>query len=247
MRHLKHVGRIISTNTNLLVAFRTLPGDANSALVIIASRLTASYHDELMHLVESDAGQASNEFGELLFMRSFSDGRPMLRALRADGILETVPTSNILMIPNSSDTILLSNLNSLIAEQRNCTVDELCLLVSGAPSKLADIPDIESKDLGEPNIPVKNPPNILSDKDLANNLRKQAESLLAEAESLRNQANDLDPGIEQIPVQNEEVQQVELEKPLVDIIQPSVPPKPSIPLNKRVEVKNAKTAPLVKK
>jgi hypothetical protein len=243
MRHLKHVGRIVSTNTNLLVAFRTLPGDANSALVVIASRLTSSYHDELMSLVESDAGQASNEFGELLFMRSFSDGRPMLRALRADGILETVPTSNILMIPNSSDTILLSNLNSLIAEQRNCTVDELCLLVSGAPSKLTDIPEIESKDLGEPTIPVNQ--HILSDKDLADNLRKQADLLLVEVESLNNRANELDPIISTVETKIPESSVQSIVETV--ITEPKVLPKSFPAVNKRVGVKNAKTATAVKK
>lgn len=205
MRTLKHIGKIAKTKENVLVVFRTLPGDSGSALVLPTAGLSDLYHDAVNQLVETIQAQESFEFGEILFTRMFPDGRPMLRALRADGLLHKVPTDQVIMMPTLNDEILLSDLNVLIAEQRNCAVDDLCQFVSGAKANAAanenadPVQDL-GRDIGEP---VRAQPQVaplqansnavLSDADIAKSYRSQAESLLKEAAELRKQADDLDP------------------------------------------------------
>lgn len=208
MRALKHIGRLKNNNLKVLVAFRTLPGEADHALVIPVSRLSDTYHDNIMKLVEEDQAQSAFEFGEILFTRSFSDGRPMLQALRADNMLIKVPTDQVEMTPNTVDTIGLHQLNVLIAEQKNCAVDDLCTFVSGAPnSKTARVDEIAQvkelgRDVGEPNIPqTQNAPlratnnEPLSDKDIAKSYRSQADAMYKEAARLRKEADALDPPV----------------------------------------------------
>jgi hypothetical protein len=202
---IKHIGRLPANNAKVIVAFRTLPGESNYSLVVPIAQLSDAYHDAIMSVVESDQAQETFEFGEIMFIRSFPDGRPMLRALQADGLLQKVPTDTVLMTPTPSDTIMLHELNTLIAQQRNCAVDELCTFVSGAPKAGTEVEDIATvkdlgRDVGEPsNVPQRAEPlkasenNVLSDKDIAKSYRSQADALYKEAARLRKEAEDLDP------------------------------------------------------
>lgn len=206
MRSLKHIGRIKNSNNKVLVAFRTLPGESNYALVIPVANLPDNYHDSIMKVVEEDQAQTAFEFGEILFTRTFPDGRPMLQALRADDRLKKIPTDQIEMTPNTVDVIELHQLNILIAEQKNCAVDDLCSFVSGAPSsnptQVEDVAKIQDlgRDVGEPNIPQAQPAPLqaksnepLSDKDIAKSYRSQADAMYKEAARLRKEADSLDP------------------------------------------------------
>jgi hypothetical protein len=203
---LKHIGRMVNNkNTKLLVAFRTLPGESNMALVIPVAKLSDSYHDAIMKVVEEDQAQTSFELGEILFTRTFPDGRPMLQALRADELLRKVPTDQIEMTPTTVDVVGLHQLNVLIAEQKNCAVDDLYTFVSGAPKKsnttvedVAQIKDL-GRDIGEPNIApplLKASANaVLDDKTIAHSYRSQADAMYKEAARLRKEADTLDPPI----------------------------------------------------
>lgn len=200
---LKHIGRTKNTGVKLLVVFRTLPGESNMALVLPVANLSDSYHDSIMTLVETEQAQDAFEFGEIMFTRTFPDGRPMLQALQADGRLQKVPTDNVIMTPTTQDQVELSQLNILIAEQKNCAVDDLYTFVSGAPKKSdATVEDIAKvKDLA-PNVDTDIPAPVraqaanteaLSDKDIAKSYRSQADAMYKEAARLRKEADELDP------------------------------------------------------
>ena len=118
MAELKHVGRVISTKKKCIVVYRTLPGDAHSCLIVPTENLPDSYHDSLINLVESNAGQSSYEFAEVMARSNFSDGSIMLAALHAQGRLVKLGTSEVEMTPTTSGSIVLSELNQIIAEQR---------------------------------------------------------------------------------------------------------------------------------
>jgi hypothetical protein len=202
MRTLKHIGRIKKTNNKVLVAFRTLPGESNMALVVPVANLSDSYHDAIMKVVEEDQAQDSFEFGEMLFTRTFPDGRPMLQALRADEMLKKVATDAIEMTPDTVNVIGLHQLNVLIAEQKNCAIDDLYTFVSGAPKKatVQDIVEVKDlgRDVGEPNIPAAQPlkaglNEALDDKSIARSYRSQADAMYKEAARLRKEADELDP------------------------------------------------------
>jgi len=196
MKPLKHIGRMKNTGAKVLVVFRTLPGESNMALVLPVANLSDSYHDSIMTVVETDQAQETFEFGEIMFTRTFPDGRPMLQAMQADERLQKVPTDLVIMTPTTNDNVQLDQLNVLIAEQRNCTIDELYTFVSGAPKKTNDttVEDIvEVKDLA-PTEPLKATENsVLSDKDIAKSYRSQADAMYKEAARLRKEADELDP------------------------------------------------------
>ena len=201
MKSLKHVGKMKKAGSKVLVAFRTLPGESNQALVIPVSSLSDNYHDDIMKLVETTEAQAAFEFGEVLFTRSFSDGRPMLQALRADNRMAKVPTDDVLMMPSPGSEIALHQLNTLIAEQKNCAVDDLCTFVSGSKKNTPEVQElVKVKDLAPPPTPAVAPlkaaaNEALTDKDIAKSYRSQADSMYKEAARLRKEADDLDPPV----------------------------------------------------
>lgn len=191
---MKHIGKIKNTGVKVLVAFRTIPGESNMALVINAAQLPDAQHDSIMSVVESEQAQTAFEFGEILFTRPFPDGRPMLRGLQAEGRLQKVPTDTVIMTPAIGSEISLDQLNLLIAEQKNCSVDDLCTFVSGAPNEKVTESNITEKKETESVKPIQASVNtVLDDKDIAKGLRSQADSLYKEAARLRKQADELDP------------------------------------------------------
>lgn len=189
MKTLKHIGRMKNTGARVLVVFRTLPGESNNALVLPVSNLADSYHDALMQLVESDQAQETNEFGEIMHIRQFPDGRPMLLAMTQDNRLQKVVTDLVVMTPTHDSEIQLDQLNVLIAEQRNCAVDDLATFVSGAPTTKVE----EKKQVVEPETVEIKESAPLSDKDLARSYRSQADAMYKEAAKLRREADLLDP------------------------------------------------------
>ena len=193
----KHVGKLTNTGDKVAVVFRTIPGESDQALVLQTATLKDEVHDSLMKMIESDQGQQTNELGELMFSRTFPDGRPMLQAMQYEGRLRKVPTSSISMTPTPTNEILLSELNALIAEQKGMTVDTLYTLVSGAPKAGQDAAQAvaEVSETLPSDEPVSAPSNngVLSDTDLAKSYRSQADAMYKEAARLRREADELDP------------------------------------------------------
>lgn len=190
MKTIKHIGRMKNTGAKVVVVFRCLPGESDSALVIPTANLTDAYHDALMTVLESDQGQQAFEFGEVMHIRHFPDGRPMLVAMQQDNRMQKVSTDSVVMNPTHNTNIPLSDLNVLIAEQKNVAVDDLPYLVSGAKPKAQEEKKSEVKSVD----PVRTPSNEpLSDKDLARSYRSQADAMYKEAARLRREADDLDP------------------------------------------------------
>ena len=205
---LKHVGNMKNTGAKVLVVFRTLPGESNMALVLPVANLPDHYHDSIMEVVETQQAQDAFEFGEIMFMRSFPDGRPMLQAMQADSRLHKVATDTVIMTPTPTDSIVLSELNVLIAEQKNCTIDDLYTFVSGAPKKaektVKDVaPDVDP-DVPAPLRAQAANNEALTDKDLAKSYRSQADAMYKEAAKLRKQADELDPPVKKATKKAEE-------------------------------------------
>jgi hypothetical protein len=181
MKNLKHVGKIKNTGSKVLVVFRTLPGESNMALVVQTSPLPDQYHNAIIDLVDQDVAQDAWEFGEILFTRPFPDGRPMLQALQADNRLIKVATDTVIMTPTPNSEISLHELNSFIAEQKNCAIDDLYTFTKGAPTKKESAKAVQEST------------SVLTDRDIARNFRSQADAMYKEAARLRKQADDLDP------------------------------------------------------
>ena len=196
MAELKHIGRVVKTGKKVLVAFRTLPGASDRCLVVPTESLPDSYHDALINLVESNAGQSANEFAEVLARTNFPDGTIMLAALHSQGRMISVGTSEIEMCPTNSHTVILSELNSLIAEQKGVTVDSLAVQrpLTDPNIQVRDVATI--RDVDPPKSQPLTPPTDtepLTDDAVAKKYRSDADRLRKEAAQLRRMAEDLVP------------------------------------------------------
>jgi hypothetical protein len=192
MQNLKHVGQVRSSGRRCLVAYRTLPGDAYHCLIIPTESLPDSYHDALIKLVESNAAQNSFEFWEILQRSTFPDGSTMLVSLHSKGFLAKVATDDIEMIPDSHNSIRLSELNSIIAQQRGVSVQDLAVLPEEQKGKVTEVASVS--EVPTPvSIPVEEP---LTDEMLAAKLRQDALRLGEEVKALLAQAEMLSPSIQ---------------------------------------------------
>ena len=188
---MKHTGKMKNNGAKVLVAYRTLPGESDSALVVDVARLSDAQHDAVMKVVESSQGQDANELADVLSRRYFPDGRQMLTALHTDGRLKKVGTSEVIMTPTNTNTVVLSELNQLIAEQQGTTVDALA--VSETEQTVATAEDTPTSKQEAPTEVRQDPNAPLSDEDLARSYRSQADRLSKEAAALRRQAEELVP------------------------------------------------------
>jgi hypothetical protein len=199
---MKHIGKIKNTGSKVVIIFRTVPGESDRCLILETATLPDSYHDSLMKLVESEQGQDSYELGEIMFTRTFPDGRNMLQAVQQDQRMHKVPTDLVIMTPTPTNEIPLDQLNVIIAEQKNCSIDDLCTFVSGGIKR-----EKSEKIINPDNDIVEDPqPNeILTDKDLAKNYRSQADALYKEAARLRKQADEIDPPQKKSTIKTKEI------------------------------------------
>lgn len=196
MQSLKHVGRIKATNKKVLVAYRTLPGDAYSALVVPTENLPDDMHNAIINLVESNAAQESYEFAEALDRTQFPDGSRMLPALHATGRLLKVTTESVEMTPTPTMSVLLSELNQIIAEQRGIAVDDLCI-APGSNDKVEVKEVARSSEVpSTPEIPVADVTEVGANstpEETAKFYRSQADKLAKEAAKFRRMAEELVP------------------------------------------------------
>ena len=194
----KHVGRIISNKRKVIVAYRVVPGDPDNCLVIQTENLSADEHDSLIKAVESAAGQEANEFGEAMARVTLPDGRNMLAGFHTTGKLRKVPTELVEMTPTNNDTVQLSELNKIIAEQQGVTIADLAIK---GPDGETVVPAVDSTETVDPTKVYTSSPEpataktdgVISDEDLAASYRSQADAIFKEAKQLREQAEELVP------------------------------------------------------
>ena len=201
MQNLKHVGRIKDTGKKVLVAFRTLPGDAYSCLVVPTENLPDEYHNAIINLVESPAAQQSYEFAEALDRTQFPDGSRMLPFLHANGRLVKVSTAQVEMTPVIGSSVMLSELNQLIAEQRGIAVDDLHIQpeshdvakevasVKNMPVENSDVSKTTSQSVNE----TAEPTSFDNAESEAKHYRSQADKLAKQAAEFRRKAEELVP------------------------------------------------------
>jgi hypothetical protein len=207
MMDLKHVGRIRQTGKKCLVAFRTLPGDSYSCLVIPTENLQDDQHNALIQLVESPAAQQAFEFHDVLARAKFPDGSTMLPTLHVQGKLIKVGTDKIEMTPNFHSSISLAELNQLIAEQRGVSVSDLAVKDPSVDpnvevKEVATVQDMSpaakttSSSINEDTQPIPQsvqPTTFDSPESEAKFYRSQADKLAKQAAEMRRKAEELVP------------------------------------------------------
>lgn len=171
---IKHVGQVDATGKKCVVVFREIPGEQNSCLVVETETLPQLYHDGLISAVEGDSAQEDMDFFKYAARSTFHDGRPMLEAMHASGWLKKYPTTSITMMPTRDLQIRLSDLNAQLAQ-------------------VGDASKTTSGDISQPLVEESKPAGVLSDDQIANQMRSQAAFFRKEAERLYAEAEALDP------------------------------------------------------
>jgi hypothetical protein len=189
---LKHVGRVKNNQRKVIVAYRTVPGDAESCIVVTTENLMADEHDTLMKLVESNAGQTAYEFAEAMARTSLPDGRNMLAAFHVTGKMVKMATNLVEMVPDNKTNILLSELNQAIAQQKGVSIEDLALKGAGTkPATATPLVEVAEVD----NVQTLTAPSdgVLTDEQIATKYRSDADRLYKEAKRLREEADKLSP------------------------------------------------------
>lgn len=183
-----------NNGAKVVIAYRTIPGDSSSALVIGTNSLGDAYHDAIMNLVQDPSGQQANEFADVLAVRKFPDGTNMLEWLHTRGHLKKVPTKMVMVTPNTQTSIALDELNKIIAEQKGISIDDLAVTEDGAdkkPTAKSDVTKTSSSSVNEGESTAS------ADEDTSKltptQLRSRADKLFKEAQALRKQADSIDP------------------------------------------------------
>lgn len=181
MTAIKHTGYNNKTNRKVVVIFREIPEERESALVVETESLMDRFHDGLMSATESAEAQATDNLYEVLNRRMFFDGEPMLQTLHSKGWLHKVNVSDITLSPEPNKEIPLSEFNKTaekVEEKDNATNNELNIDAATRPSapqqKLTEEQELEGQ---------------------AKNLIIQAQLLEEEARKKRAQAERTFPGI----------------------------------------------------
>jgi hypothetical protein len=198
---LKHVGR--HGEKKVVVAYNTVPGEDHMALVIYSDSLPSMLHDEVMKVVESNAGQSAKVLADALFRNIMPDGNNTLGSLHKGGYLKKVQTKQIILTPNAKTSVRLDELNNILKKMEAGEEAIKALSDIDAGRGYAD-PSKKSggRDLGEPAKveTAVNTSGVLTDADLAKanldqaaKMEVQAKTLLAEAKRLKDEASSFAP------------------------------------------------------
>ena len=196
---MKHVGKMKNNGARVAVAFRTIPGDPHSALVIGTNGLADAYHDSLMSLIESEGAQQANELADVLAVRKFPDGSNMLEWLHSRGSLKKVPTNLVLMTPDTKSSIQLDELNILIADQKGLTLEQLAITEGEAIIVEPNAPATQNKwdkareDRATAKAAKEEAETVSSISLSPAEMRSRADALYKEAARLRKEADAVDP------------------------------------------------------
>jgi hypothetical protein len=185
---IKHVGK--QGDRRVAIVFREVPGEDHMCLVVYPDVLPSHMHDALMKAIETPEAQQSDQLADAIHRTLFPDGRPMLTALHAEGMLKKVQTETVAVTPAPNSSCKLSELNGILRQMKEGkqAIEKLAELDanSGITGKAARRDDF-GRELRPPpqartNLMGSN--QVLDDNALAANFRQQAERMAAEARGL---------------------------------------------------------------
>ena len=190
---LKHVGRMANNQRRVVVAYKVVPGEPENCIVVTTENLAAEEHDTLMKLVESPAGQESDDLATAMARTPLPDGSNMLARFHTTGKMVKVPTTSVQMVPNRNTTILLSELNEAIAQQKGVTVADLAAGNATKQAPQAEV--VATSETANIEAVVPSTDGVLTDEQIAAKFRSDADRLSKEAAALRRQAEELVPTV----------------------------------------------------
>lgn len=200
---IKHVGK--HGDKKIVLLFREVPNESHMCLLVYSDLLPRLYHDEIMRLVESGAGQESSSFSDLLHRSTFSDGNNCLLTLHKSGFIKKVRCDQVRMTPNAKSSVILSELNQILNNMESGKEAEKQMAEIERGTKKSKETVIREVGMPAPELSTVSD-GVLSDSDLARDranqatrMRADAARLLAEAETLMAEAIQLDPTLNDKP------------------------------------------------
>ena len=131
---MKHVAMLKTTGTKVIIAYRTIPNDPYSSLVIDRDAMLPFEEDIIEGLLESPDGQESFEFAHILGRQKMPledsqnpivqdqatsvQGVTVLEYLHSNGKLLKQATENVMVTEEGADAVQLDKLNEMIASQK---------------------------------------------------------------------------------------------------------------------------------
>ena len=185
---IKHVGR--QGDRKVAIIFREVPGEDHMCLVVYPDIMPSHMHDSLIKAIETPEAQQSENLADAIHRQLFSDGRPMLTALHAEGMIKKVQTETVVVTPTPNAKIKLSELNSILREMKSGeqAITKLAELdanlgYTGKASRRDDYGrELQAPPTARTNLAGSN--QALDDVALAENLRQQAVKMENEAKGL---------------------------------------------------------------
>lgn len=206
---LKHIGK--HGEKKVVVLYRQVPGEDHMCLVVYSDLLPRIYHDAVMSCLESPVGQQADSFADALFRNMMPDGINSLEALHKNGLIKKIATNQVVMTPTPASSVRLDELNEILNEMKKGeeAIKRLAELdrnqgMSGKKRRADEAPEVgvppSSRTKPAEVSPVASLDGVLSDSDLAKSrlaqaemMKKNAATMLAEAERLMEEAKSLDP------------------------------------------------------
>jgi hypothetical protein len=212
MAFLKHIGR--HGDRKVAVVFKQIPGDEHMCLAIYPDLLPMHIHDPIMKVLESPVGQAAEELADVLHRNLLPDGRNMLETLHAERVMKRVQTEQVILTPNASSSVKLSELNDILNQMKQgadavkklAEIDQNSGLVDPKAKRDAERrfkeDQLRRQQPTSYDMPQASADGVLDDRTLAANMLSQAErmerdaqSLIKEAARMKKEAEHLNPGV----------------------------------------------------
>lgn len=197
-RFFKHVGE--HNGKKVVIIEKSIPGEPHMCAVVYSTNIPSKFHDDIMKLLESPEGQAEREFGLILNRRQSTDGRNLLQAIAQEGYLKKAPTNQVIVKPNAASAIRLDELNNLL---RMAGEGETAIAKLEQLDREAGLKDTRKNPDARKQILDTTPTvDVMDDTALAANyvsqatrMKAEAQSLLAEARRLEEEAVKLNPAL----------------------------------------------------
>jgi hypothetical protein len=205
MSFLRHVGKM--NDRKVAIVFREIPNEPHMCLVTYTETLNAHIHDPLMRTIESDIGQNSENLADALNRSYTQDGKIILQVLHHEGLLKKVQTSQVVVTPNPTTKIKLDELNKILDEMKQGEQAVQRLAEMDNSRGMQNPVDVARR--MRPDAPANIPAvdGIIGDTQLAQQRLQQAQKmeseargLLAEAKRLTEEAQTMDPTLNNVHV-----------------------------------------------
>lgn len=190
---IKHIGK--HNNKKVIILYRTVPDEDHMCLVTYSDALPRKYHDTIMPILESQAGQAAEMFAEALHRNLLHDGRNILGSLHKEGFIKKVPTNQVIVTATPTSQVRLDELNSILSEMKKGeeAIKRMADLDSNRGMKGSNpYAKQEAQEITEQFAEPQAEAGVLDDSYFAKQNLAQAARMKAEAEGLLKEAARLE-------------------------------------------------------